>query len=495
MKPNSTWSRRRFLKTASSSALAMPALASGFAHAAQSTDASVEIGSRRELFLDDFLIDRLSGATLKLQIPEPGDVVFVCDAPWEGRHSNYFSLFKDGGNFRAYYRGWDYTQKRQPYACCAQSEDGIRWTRPEYGVVEFEGSTANNIVMAGPNEMATHNLTPFKDSNPACDPASRYKAFGRHMTGDMQTGRISYLDAFRSADGLKWERIGDKPVTGRGAFDSQNVAFWDPGTGLYRAYWRPFVKKGGRSVATAVSSDFVNWRDETLLVYEHDTSKQQLYTCNVEPYARAPHLFLGFPTRFLPDKSVAVNKKSRASSGTTEPIFMSSRDGMKFRRWADAIIPQNAPKDRMGNRSNYTAYGLLQLPGRDREISLYATEAGYNFGPTRLRRFIYRSDGFVAVNAPAAGELLTRPLRFTGRSLEINARTTAGGSVRVELCDASGRALPGFEASQCAALSGDEIAWNVRWKGDPDLSAHAGKPVRLRFVLAGADLFAMKFNA
>jgi hypothetical protein len=73
------------------------------------------------------------------------------------------------------------------------------------------------------------------------------------------------------------------------------------------------------------------------------------------------------------------------------------------------------------------ALGILQLPGRERELSVYASEAGYDFGPARLRRFIDRLDGFVAASGDAEGELLTRPLRFAGRSLELNARTRAGG--------------------------------------------------------------------
>jgi hypothetical protein len=481
-------SRREFLHSLCAAA-SLPLAAGLTVHtlAAEGARGAIDLGSRRELFVDDFLIERLSGAELKLHKPLPREVVFVCDAPWEGRHSGYFTLFADDGHFRAYYRGWDYTEKRTPFACCARSEDGIRWVRPDYGLIEHAGSRTNNIVMSGPNEGATHNLTPFKDGKPTCDTASRYKAFGRNK---QKAG--SYLDAFRSPDGLRWEQIGDQPVTGRGAFDSQNVAFWDAEHGHYRAYWRP-GGKGVRSIATSVSSDFVHWEDETPLVYEHHTAQEHLYTCTVQPYARAPHLFLGFPTRFLPDPSVG-NEATRDNAGTTEPVFMSSRDGVKFRRWAEPVIPQTAPQDRMGNRANYMTLGVLQLPGDDRELSVYATEAGYDLGPTRLRRFTYRTDGFVSASAPAKGELLTRPLRFDGKSLEINGRTSPGGFLQVEVCNEAGRALPGFEASQCVPLTGDEITWTVKWKGHPGLSARSGRPIRLRFLLQDADLFAMKFN-
>ena len=101
----------------------------------------------------------------------------VCDAPWEGNLSGYFTLFPEDGGIRMYYRGWE--SGRQPVTCLAESTDGLRWTRPDLGLVELGGSSRNNIVFSGPNEGAAHNLTPFRDGNPACPPEARYKAVGR----------------------------------------------------------------------------------------------------------------------------------------------------------------------------------------------------------------------------------------------------------------------------------------------------------------------------
>ncbi len=103
----------------------------------------------------------------------------------------------------------------------------------------------------------------------------------------------------------------------------------------------------------------------------------------------APHLLLGFPTRFQP------------RTQQVEPIVMASRDGESFQRWPDVLIPHTAPQDRDGNRSNYLAYGLLSLPGRPRELSLYATEAYYTGPDSRVRRFTSRVDGFVALQCGA----------------------------------------------------------------------------------------------
>src|SRR5688500_14077186 len=171
---------------------------------------------------------------------------------------------------------------------------------------------------------------------------------------------------------------------------------------------------------------------------------------------------------------------------------MTSRDGVRFRRWDEAIIPITAPKDRDGNRSNYMTRGLLQLPGNERELSIYATEAYYAGPASRVRRFVFRVDGFVSARAgPDGGEVLTKPLTFTGSALSLN--ITSKGPTRVEVQDATGHPLSGFSAEACTPITGDFVAHTVVWKGG-DLAALAGQPVRLRFALKDADLFSLQFR-
>jgi hypothetical protein len=452
--------------------------------AAEST-APIALGARRELFLDDFLIASLAGAALHAHQPQPRGVVITCDAPWEGNSSAYYTLFADDDRFRMYYRGsqWDVAAKKEArpeLACYAESRDGLTFTKPKLGLIDFNGSKENNIVSTGP---VPHNFTPFKDTNPACPPEARYKA----LSGNRSRG----LDPFQSADGIRWThgltaqaKLSVKAVLKDGTFDSQNLAFWDEARGEYRAYWRYFSEggfKGVRAIRTATSKDFLVWENQADLRYV-DSPAEHLYTNAIMPYARAPHLFIGFPTRFQPEHE------------QVEPVFMSSRDGVLFQRWPQPLIPITAPKDRDGNRSNYMAWGLLQLPGQERELSVYATE-GYYTGPgSRVRRFVFRTDGFVSVRADATGgALLTKPFTFTGGKLALN--VASKGPTRVELQDASGKALAGFALTDCAPITGDFIEHTVAWKSGADLRKLAGQPVRLKFALADADLFAMKFNA
>lgn len=430
------------------------------------------IGSRLELFVDDFLIaERTGDAHQQLHQPSPGEVVLVTDEPWEGNTCAYYTMFEDGDLYRMYYRGSHADEKTQrgthpEVTCYAESHDGIHWTKPKLGLVEYKGSKDNNIILKG---LGAHCFVAFKDQNPDAPPEALYKGISRGPKG---------LYVFQSADGVRWSLIKDQPVITKGAFDSQNLAFWDPYTKQYVDYHRAFIG-GVRAIMTCTSDDFVNWTDPVPLQYG-DAPNQHLYTNAIRPYPRAPHIRIGFPTRFLPDQKARV-----------EPIFMSSRDGVTFHRWNEAVIPPTAPKDRDGNRSNYMANALLMLPESDREYAVYGTESYYDGPDSRLRRFTYRVDGFVSVRSgDAGGELLTKPLTFEGDSLVINFATQPGGSLRVHLETEAGEPIVSSRP-----LAGDEIARRVTWPQETDLAQHAGKPVRLRFEMKDADLYSLQFQS
>lgn len=173
---------------------------------------------------------------------------------------------------------------------------------------------------------------------------------------------------------------------------------------------------------------------------------------------------------------------------------MSSRDGVEFRRWDEPVIPTTAPKDRDGNRGNYMAWGMLPLPGDQRNLSVYATEGNRKFGPTRVRRFTYRVDGFVGIVAgKTGGELLTRPLLTASNNLVVNYKVQKGGSLRAELQDADGRPLKGFALADCKPLVGDEIEASIEWSGTNPQEAM--RSFRIRFVLENATLYSMRCKA
>ena len=482
--------------------------------------AAVAIGTRRELFVDDYLVERMSGrADLRLHHPTPREVVFETDRPWEGNGCAYISIFEDDGLFRMYYKAWRIHLKEGEgvpdtglYIAYAESDDGVNWRRPELGLVEHQGSTANNLILgeAGPEGKALHGFTPFKDTHPDCPPAQRYKAVGAACGGD-----AAGLYALASPDGVRWSLLDEEPIITKGKFDSQNLVFRDPVRGVYRAYVRDFREQDGvrcRDIRTATSPDFLHWSEPQWLEYP-GAPDEQLYTNQILAYYRAPHILMGFPTRYvsrewsptieaLPElehRRLRAASMERYGTATSDGLFMTSRDGRVFRRWGEAFLrpgPQLEGNWTYGD--NYQAWGLVETPsaleGAPREISLYATE-NYWREPTRFRRYTIRLDGFVSLQAPlSGGEVVTKPLTFEGARLEMNLSTSAAGSIRVEVLDEGGSPLDGFALKDCWDAVGDKLDYVVSWKGGPDVSALAGRPVRLRFVLKDADLYSFRFT-
>ncbi len=438
---------------------------------------SINIGSRRELFVDRALVEDIQGdAKLQVHQPEAQEVVLTTDEPWEGNTCAYYTIFQDGELYRMYYRGSHFDEKTQKaghreVTCYAESKDGVNWTKPNLGLVEWEGSKENNIILDG---IGTHCFVAFRDDNPASPPEARYKGISR---GRPKGKKGLYV--FQSPDGIHWSLIKEEPVITDGAFDSQNLAFWDSLSGQYVDYHRTFVN-GVRSIMTATSPDFVHWSKPILLKYP-GAPHQHLYTNAIRPYPRAPHIRVGFPTRYLP------------AGSHVEPVFMAGRDGVTFTRYSTPIIPRTAPKDRDGNRSNYMANALLELPGKPGEYSVYGTEAYYTGPDSRLRRFTYRLDGFVSLEAgPKGGELITKPLEFAGDALFVNCKTHAKGRLRVEIQDLEGKPWQGFSLADCRPFQGDALDQSIQWK-NADLKQLAGKPIRLRFVLADGDLYSFQF--
>jgi hypothetical protein len=425
----------------------------------------------------------MEGLSLQLHHPIPEEIAITFDKPWEGNSSAYVTVFEDDGIFRMYYRGSAHDPKtdeaKHPeFTCYAESKDGIHWVKPELGLFEFQGSKKNNIVWQG---IGTHNFTPFKDKNPNCPPEARYKALGLGEGG---------LYAFQSPDGIHWKLMKDKPVLTKGAFDSQNLAFWDEVRRCYVAYYREF-REGYRDIMTATSQDFLNWSEPQFLDYG-SAPKEHLYTNAIIPYFRAPHIYLGFPKRFFPERQKQI------PGGLSDGAFMTSRNGIHWHRWLEAFIRPGPQPQRWVNRNNMTAWGILvtksKLTNAPDELSLYSSESYYQEGNC-LRRFTLRMDGFVSLHASyPEGEFITHPLRFKGKELVLNYSTSAGGKILVEIQDERGEPISGFSLQDCETIYGDEIEGVVRWRGGKDLSSLEGKIVRLRFVMLDADIYSLRFR-
>jgi hypothetical protein len=453
---------------------------------------AVTLGSRRELFVDRFLIDRLTAAALALERPHDEGIAVRFDRPWEGSFCGYATLIHDGPLYRLYYRGVPASRgdgNDREVTCYAESKDGITWTKPDLELFEVHGSRANNVVLAGAPPFS-HNFCPMLDARKGVPPDERYKA----LAG---TGR-SGLAAFVSADGLRWRKLRDRPVITRGTFDSQNVPFWSEEEQCYLCYFRVFVQ-GIRRISRTTSKDFINWTEPVLMQYG-DRPVEHLYTNQTSPYFRAPHVYVSVAARFFPGRRVLTPEQARAIkvdpgyfNDCSDGVLMTTRGGDRYdRTFMEGFLCPGIGLENWVSRTNYPALNVIRTGPA--EMSLYVNQ-NYGQPTSHLRRYSLRLDGFASVTAPyEGGELLTKPLTFAGKELSLNFATSAAGGIRVEVQDAAGKPLPGFALADSVETIGNEIDRAVRWKAGSDVGALAGKPVRLRFVMRDARLYALQFR-
>ena len=170
---------------------------------------------------------------------------------------------------------------------------------------------------------------------------------------------------------------------------------------------------------------------------------------------------------------------------------MFSRDGVRFTRYMKPFLLPGPDKANWTKHSMMIGWGILQTARHG--LSLYYLEHALT-DSARLRRGTIRTDGFVSLHAPySGGELVTKPLIFSGERLVLNLRTSAAGAVGVEIQDRNGTPVDGYRLEQCEEFYGDEIAHVVSWEKGEDARRLRNRPVRLRMVLKDADLYSIQF--
>lgn len=463
---------------------------------------AVEVGNRRELFVDRRLIELMDETRLVLHPPQPSGVALRFDNPWEGAFCGYATLMHDGDLYRMYYRGLPHSGADGSSAevtCYAESRDGVHWTKPSLSLFEVDGSRENNVILADAAP-ATHNFCPFRDPRPDVPAAERYKAVG----GTAKSGLI----AFVSSDGIRWQKLQDEPVfrDSGWVFDSQNVPFWSASENSYVLYYRK-SPEGVRSIARATSSDFRHWSKPRMMDFG-DTPKEHLYTNQTRPYYRAPQIYIGVAARFMPGRQVITAEQAKQIGvdpkyfgDISDAVLLTTRGGQHYdRTFMESFIRPGLGLENWVSRTNYPALGIMPT-GKD-EMSIYV-QKNYGQPTARIDRYTLRPDGFVSVNAPyKGGEMLTRPLVFAaGKNqdgspveLHLNFSTSAAGFVKVELQAADGQPIAGYAFSDATEMIGDELDRVVSWKAGSDLAQLAGKPIRLRLVMKDADLYAIQFR-
>jgi hypothetical protein len=430
----------------------------------------------------------------------------------------------------------------------ATSEDGLAWRRPAGKGVFGRGrdlplpGVDSGGVFLDPKDPAYPFKGIFDVRRPApwgLDP----ERFGDVTpTGLTQAAARGGLLLFRSRNGLQWEAVDGLPVPF--LCDTQNQVLFDPRRGRYAAYLRAFPTLDGphrykRCVARAETDELYRmpWphtpnprnrpppphaypyiQDELPIVMAADAQDPpatDLYSPNVELYPWAQEVYLAFPAMYrtwgYSGQNISHGRDHRGTipnDGLFETQLAVSRDGVNWTRYRTPYVAAGLLRDAEGRAGDLDCGLIMMAVGwirRGDEIWQYyygarRTHLGVSegeklgLGGSAVFRLVQRLDGFVSVDADQrGGELTTPPLRFSGRRLLLNAACHGLGEIRVEIRDEQDHPIPGYTLDDAVLIDRNGVAQEVWWRGGPEVSRLAGQPVRLRFRLYSAKLFAFQF--
>jgi hypothetical protein len=476
----------------------------------------IHIGDRRELFIDTCLIERMEQVSLRLHEPASGGPVVGIDRAWEGPANGPSAVFHHDGRYLLYYRGMTLAPDQQSgVLCVATSDDGVTWTKPALGLVDTGGDRDTNIVADSDGQPLM--IVPWLDTRPGVPDDERIKALhsepisGEEHTAFKDPAGPKRLVLWSSADGFTFRRCSPQPEIVSSllnCFDGGNTMFWSEAEQQYVLYYRWYEGEWGtgpgRSMARTTSADFLHWTDPEPMTYG-DTPREQFYTNSTQPYYRAPHIYIAPAARFMEGRGVLSDAQVEAiglqtSQGhyyggdCSDAVLLTSRAGTTQydRTFMEAFIRPGPDPSNWVSRTNYPVTGIL--PYGPQQMMLFVARH-YMQDSWHIERLLLRTDGFASLNAPwAGGEAITKVMTFTGSQLELNYRTSAAGSVRVEIQDGDGTPIPGYGIDDCIEIIGDEVERVVVWAHGSSVADLAGRSVRLRLHLKDADLFSFRFQ-
>jgi len=445
-----------------------------------SPPAVIPIDVGRQLFVDDFLIEQTSlRRTFHRARYHPACPVLAPDKSWEraGGGGPVAMVFSDGvwydpkdGLFKMWYMGGLLRG-----TCYAASEDGTHWSKPALDVRK-----GTNLVQGDPRDSSTVWLDLEEP-----DPRRRFKMFRSYL----YRGKF-VLSAHFSADGIHWGEVAVRT----GPCGDRTTVFWNP----FRKVWVYSLRNGGgprlrryresRELLTGPRWEHIDepplWIGADRLDPERADLKvrPELYNLDAVAYES---LLLGLFT---------IWRGQPADRAKPNDIVLGySRDGWHWSRPDRRAFCPVSDQPGTWNYSNAQSAGGCCLVVGDRLYFYVSGRAGVAGGPGSGRcscgLAVLRRDGFASMDAGVAeGTLTTRPVRFRGRHLFVNA-DCAAGELRVEVLDGRGRTVAPFSRQNCRPVRADATLQRVRWKGAGDLAALAGKAVRFRFALTRGRLY------
>jgi len=456
-----------------------------------------------QLMIDDYLIEnRFDCNNLSANVPHvfhkperSMEPVVLPDRPWESEWGiGHPGVIYDHGAklFRLYYtvpqkkRGIERRPPGSYFLCYAESGDGINWEKPDLGLFHWDDIEETNILIEGKNEgkIANVHMTDQEESDTIINlgmlppnflrgnPYVMYYCDGRH-----------YLAT--SEDGIHWNERASTVIANR--IDCYHTIIYDEDRREFVSYLRnrlifsgkqPEDYYGNTRMVSRLSSEDL-WSEwdtmPTSVLIPDEGDAKRFYGM---PTIRFGGIYLGFLQHFDEDPQ------------TLEVELVFSRDGLEWKR-----LPGHPKMLEVGEPGSwdggmvYTGDRVIQVG--DEWWVYYVGISGYHDAEVRqsaigLLRF--RREGLVSLRAGENDSyILTRPIRWPGGQLVVNARSD-GGSLRARVTDQRRNTIDGFSYGECIPFTGDSTRHQVRWDG-ADISKVKGSIIRLEFKFRNSDLF------
>ena len=495
---------------------------------------SLHIGTERQLFVDNFILDHLDGVERVFPTPERPETAILefGDLPWEDRvkpHPVAALQDPDSGKFKLWYVqsiGDDPFGDSGMALCYAESDDCLHWEKmlSDKGL-PFEGHTATNIVL---HDSGHHiGLVLNRDQT---DPARKYLMVYNPHDRARAAGKATMSTVLASPDGLAWTEISaDTPYR----HHHYQRVIWDESIQKWIAYsqyshhWNFLYRK--RQVGRQESADFIEWSPkEVVLSIDDEPNLPPHLEFHDMSVRKIGGLYLGIVGEFMAEPlwSTEDGRNWRDHAHAHLGLY-ASRDGKRWSRvggpgpWVDnrgpgssdygfltptvagqllydgnIHIPYLASPDKQHWFDKPFAFNIVPEADFQRARAEWqALDQAHGQWPTRNRSIgtlILREDGWARLQPVyERGRVITRQFVFEGEQLHINA-DVHGGFIRVEILDPDFKAYAGFSADDCTPISGDDTWHTVHWKGD--LRRLWNKPVRLIFHLNQTSLYSFEFT-
>ncbi|MSU48256.1 MAG: hypothetical protein EXS37_04050 [Opitutus sp.] len=436
----------------------------------------------------------------------------------------YGSVLREGGKFRMWYcalagtetKGNVSTSARLAYA---ESDDGVRWLKPELGLMELNGSRRNNL-LGMPTSLdftRTEPLSCFVLHEPDDpDPTRRYKmaVYGRyypgpdhkHAPGVSAENVPSTIYPFFSANGLTWTLAvpapknhrwfdeSEAPIRVRNNFELGGLYKFD---GLYYAAGQELtpdviLPDGSivrRTMVTHWSGDFVHWSQDksfSFQRYGYRGPRESLQEAH-EPAGvwHRGNVLIGLYGQW---HGAVITSERRMDLG-----LLVSNDGIHFREpiadrafipagpdgaWDERGLIHGQGYENVGDLT-YIYYGNWDISG---------VKTGYGTGAVGLATLPRDRLAGLSTRDPGEGGFTSQPIANPRpRTLFVNADGLSEDAfLRIELIDKNGGPVAGYAGAAAARVKQSGLKTLVTWAGGAEAIRCANTAYRVRVALVGS---------